>query len=90
MIRFINIGDQIDDKNRFAFYDTIVDKFCEFSGSQSWDNITDFEKDYIGDDIDRYRRLIHHNWRIVVSDYESKFRNSDAHLAHDTFLNTLK
>ncbi len=69
MIRFINLGDQITDKNRFAFYDTITDKFCEFNGSQSWDNVADFKKDFEGDDIDRYQRLINHNF-IIVDDID--------------------
>lgn len=86
MIRFINIGEQIDDKNRFAFYDTVTDKFCEFSGSHSWDNISDFEKDFQGDDIDRYKRLINHNWRIVIDDFEDEIRNSDSHFAFNLFL----
>lgn len=69
MIRFINIGSQItDDNNEFAFYDTTTDTFCSFSGSQKWDSVENFKQDFDGNDIDRFLRLIHHNWNLRWKD----------------------
>jgi len=52
MIRFIDLTDQICDGEReFAWFDTITDRFLEFSTFQTWDNWKDFASDYL-DDID--------------------------------------
>lgn len=61
MIRFLNLGSQIsmeDGDVDFAFYDTVADRILEFSGNQVWPSWADFELDYIGDDLERFRRLI--------------------------------
>ncbi|ROH98267.1 hypothetical protein EGI16_21560 [Chryseobacterium sp. G0240] len=82
MIRFIDLTGQIyldDEEKSFAFFDTITDKFCEFSGNQYWDNIEDFKNDYTGNEIDRFLRLIppsqKYDWKetkIVLGDKEMK------------------
>ena len=75
MIRFIDLSNQITgdihdadedyDDRRFAFYNTVYDKFCEFNGSQDWDRIDDFIRDFENDkknlysnDLDRFLSLI--------------------------------
>ena len=61
MIRFINLTGQIfidDDDPYFAWYDTVIDEFMTFSDCQVWDSWGDFVKDYDGDDLERFRRLI--------------------------------
>ena len=62
MIRFINLGHQLDIDDElspsFAFFDTVCDKFCEFSGEQVWRTVEDFLEGYDSDDVDRYLRLI--------------------------------
>lgn len=46
MIRYVHIGDQInDDANEFALYDTVVDRFLTFAGSQTWESWRDLEED---------------------------------------------
>lgn len=56
-----------DEEISFAFFDTVTNKFCEFSGNQYWDSIEDFKNDYTGDDIYRFVRLIppsiKYNWK---------------------------
>jgi hypothetical protein len=54
MIRFIDIGTQIMESKKFAFYDTVTDRFCTFSGSQTWETRKEFISDYDGDDLLRY------------------------------------
>lgn len=61
MLRFIDLTGQIyldDEEKSFAFFDTVRDKFCEFSGCQQWDSIEEFKNDYTGDEINRYLSLI--------------------------------
>jgi hypothetical protein len=74
MIRFIDLSGQITgnihdeeedtEDRRFAFYNTIYDRFCEFGGSQDWDSIEEFISYFTTDkrnqygDIDRYHGLI--------------------------------
>ena len=53
-LRHTDIGD-------FAFYDTIIDVFEEFSGICTWDNKQDFTTDCLGDngdELDRYLGLM--------------------------------
>jgi len=60
MIRFIDIRAQ-GTGYRFAFWDTVKDKFFEFSGCQAWENFDDFFDDsfkIIGvEGIARYKNL---------------------------------
>lgn len=61
MIRFIDLTGQIyqdDNEKSFAFFDTVRDKFCEFSGCQIWDDVQEFKDDYRGDQIARFLSLI--------------------------------
>ncbi|OPB87826.1 hypothetical protein [Elizabethkingia occulta] len=59
MIVYIDLKDQIiEGENRFAFYDTITDSFCSFSGCQSWSSVDEFKMDYDGDNIGRFICLI--------------------------------
>lgn len=47
MIRYIKIGDQISvGENEFAFYDTVVERFYEFSGMQVWNSVDEFILDF--------------------------------------------
>lgn len=63
MIRFINLKDQITEgANEFAFYDTVTDSFCWFSGSQRWSSVEEFKQDYDDDDLQRFLNLIPKNW----------------------------
>lgn len=65
MIRFINLTNQIiQGVKEFAFFDTVTDKFVEFSGSQTWITIEDFKQDYIGEEIERYLKLIPDNFPV--------------------------
>ena len=62
MKRFIDLTKQYycDPENTcltFAWLDTIVDQFESHSGSQVWDCWSDFEGDYEGNQIERYRAL---------------------------------
>ena len=44
MIRFISIGNQIcDGCDSFAFYNTVTSQFINFNGSESFDDIDEFE-----------------------------------------------
>jgi hypothetical protein len=58
MIRFIDLTGQITDEFEFALYDTITDKFVEYSGNQTWSSVDDFISDCTDTDIDRFVKLI--------------------------------
>ena len=63
MIRFIDLSNQIEEGiNQFSFFDTVTDKFEEFSGSQTWETVYEFQEDYDGNNIDRYLDLIPLKW----------------------------
>jgi len=51
MIRFIDLGYQItiEKTRQFAWFDTISDKFLEFSENQVWDSWGDFVNDFTED-----------------------------------------
>jgi hypothetical protein len=51
MIRFVDIRGQ-GTGYRFAFWDTIIDKFCEFNSEQAWEDANDFEEAF---NLDRGR-----------------------------------
>ncbi|RQO37964.1 hypothetical protein DBR39_13840 [Chryseobacterium sp. KBW03] len=79
MIRFIDLTGQIyldEEEVSFAFYDTVRNRFCEFSDTQCWDNIEEFINDYTGDDIERFLRLIPKNivyqWKDVMVQINGK------------------
>ncbi len=58
MIRFIDLKEQITDDFEFAWYDTILDRFLEFSGSQTWDSWNEFERDFgPTENIQRFKNL---------------------------------
>lgn len=57
MKRLIDLREQIGDGTRFAFFDTVKDEFEVFSGFQTWEYWEEFERDYDGDELERYRRL---------------------------------
>ena len=47
MIRYIKIGDQIDDDcNAFAFYDTVATEFIKINHNDVWDTVSEFVSDY--------------------------------------------
>ena len=59
MKRFIDLGEQILEGERcFAFYDTVVDRFEEYYGEQVWTSWADFEENYTGNELPRYRQLV--------------------------------
>lgn len=42
MIRFVRIGDQINDgEDAFAFFDTVMDQFVEVNGEHVWSSRED-------------------------------------------------
>lgn len=46
MIRFIDIGDQIEDEEQqFAFFDTVTDRFIEVCGEQVWSSWDELMED---------------------------------------------
>lgn len=51
MIRFINLTGQMapDDDFQFAWYDTIIDRFLEYDGHQTWFHVKQFEADLLSD-----------------------------------------
>jgi len=69
MKRFIDLRGQ-ETGYRFAWYDTIIDKFETFSDSMAWDTWEEFRDDYLNevgsDEIERYRRLTP-NWALDVN-----------------------
>ena len=68
MIRFIDLGDQIIVGHRFAFYDTVTDKFLTVGQDQVWDSIEDLEEcwacysNWTQEDYERLLRLIPKDW----------------------------
>jgi hypothetical protein len=57
MIRYIYVGDQIDEGAKdFAFFDTITDSFISFDGEQVFSSMKDFT-DYAIED-ERYIRCM--------------------------------
>jgi hypothetical protein len=55
MIRYIRIGDQINDgSDDFSFFDTVKDEFVSFNGEQVFSSIDDFEM--VARKDDRYGR----------------------------------
>ncbi len=60
MIRFIELADQIDlypEEHCIAWFDTVTDKFLEYNGTHTWDCWKDFEGDYEGNNIERFKTL---------------------------------
>lgn len=55
MIRFVYIGDQINEGDRqFGFWDTVTDRFLNFDDEYLFDNFTEFESVAFADS--RYAR----------------------------------
>ena len=55
MKRFVDLRGQ-ETGYRFAFWDTVYDRFDTFEAVQAWDTFAEFEQDCTAD-IERYRRL---------------------------------
>jgi len=56
MIRFVNLKGKIfnDEDNYFAWYDTITERFLEFSGHQifiSWEDFEEEFNEFLKDDL---------------------------------------
>ena len=74
MKRFINLSDQIlPGTKEFAWWDTVRDRFEQFSGEQSWETTHGFAEAFICSEynrgntktqkeLDRYLKLIPRNW----------------------------
>jgi hypothetical protein len=56
MKRFIDLRGQ-GTGSRFAWYDTVTDSFETHGTFQDWDTWAEFEDDYEGDEIERYKGL---------------------------------
>lgn len=56
MKRFIDLRGQ-GTCSRFAWFDTVSDTFEQHSGCQDWDTFAEFEADYTGAEIGRFRSL---------------------------------
>ena len=48
MIRYIDIpaGDDLRDRSRFAFFNTVTDRFFTLHGAQAWESWDDFAQDW--------------------------------------------
>lgn len=57
MIRFVDLRGA-ETGYKFAFWDTVTDKFVELSGEQAWDSKEAFIESCWGQDYDRYVRLM--------------------------------
>ena len=56
---FIDLTDVIiDGEYMFAFYDTIIERFEIHNDTSTWSSWEEFEKDYAGKEVDRYKSLI--------------------------------
>lgn len=60
MKRFIDLRG-METASRFAWYDTVNDRFEIHCGGATWDTWNEFAQDYEGDELDRYRNLAP-NW----------------------------
>lgn len=85
MIRFIDLSDQIcEGTNEFAFWDTTVDRFCNFNGSQTWETVEQFIMDFEEEklpvrhsiELKRYLSLIPNDWGV------SKLKETNRKLTH--------
>lgn len=56
MKRFVDIRNQ-GTCHRFAFWDTVRDRFEEHDGCMAWDSFEEFELCYEGSELERYRAL---------------------------------
>ena len=56
MKRFIDLRNQ-GTGYRFAFWDTVTDRFEQFGGEQAWDTFDEFADAHEGFDLERYERL---------------------------------
>jgi len=64
MIIFIDLGNQISPKvKKFAFFNTVSDKFEEFDGCQCFDSINEFREYYTGNEFSRFLNLITKKWK---------------------------
>ena len=58
MKRFIDLRQhEKEGVGRFAWFDTVRDRFETFSDGQTWCCWQDFEIDYTGNELERYRAL---------------------------------
>lgn len=67
MIRFIDLRGQ-DTGCRFAYWDTVLDKFLNFYGSEAWDLWSEFESDY-DDEYDKWHAKPLERFRAVTPDW---------------------
>lgn len=56
MIRFVDVR-EAKVGGRFAFYDTIIDRFESFKGSMVWRTWDEFAAGYEGSQLERHRAL---------------------------------
>lgn len=56
MIRFVDLSSS-HTGHQFAWYDTVRDKFLDFSGQCAFDSWEDFKSCYTGDDLKRFNSL---------------------------------
>lgn len=82
MIRFIDLSDQIiEGLTEFAFYDTVNDEFCSFSGNSTWESINEFKESYDGNDLLRFLTLIPDSWNsseLINGELEFEFKNGNS------------
>lgn len=58
MIRYIDLVEELgEDGYKFAWFNTIICEFEMHSGSMAWEDWKEFEEDYRGDELERYKRL---------------------------------
>lgn len=56
MKRFVDVRNQALG-GRFCWYDTVTDEFESFNECQVFETWEEFEDDFDGDNLDRYRKL---------------------------------
>jgi hypothetical protein len=69
MMRFVWIGDQInDDGTEFAIYDTVHERFVEDeAGGQTWESMEDFIDSNNGHVIERCHSIVEANLKLHES-----------------------
>ena len=76
MIIFVDLGNQIDMRERFTFFDTVVDEFVEYDGESTWTCWEGFEaavrEELQSDDLELVEALLNRCRRLVPDKWKAK------------------